>query len=116
MHSLRVIQASRQDGRRTRQTKMIKYSLMTSTSITIVHIDRSLLCAKKAITKYTRTFELYYAVSFAEAYISDAVNDVMPSQNLHKQLRSSSIRYVKIGPLMTNNAHVLPLRKSLNEG
>lgn len=86
-----------------------------NTSAAIARTDRLLLSVTKTVLSYPGKSELNYSVVSAEARIKDIVDDVMSSRYLPGQSRSSCVRYVRFGPLMTKSGNVSPLLESLNE-
>lgn len=101
-----VIQVIRRDGQAAEQAEAINLSRTTNTSIAIVRIDHSFPSVIKVLLNYAEAFRLQYGLPFAEACINDIVDYMMPSRYLSKQSRSSYIRCIRLGPLMTKNGNV----------
>lgn len=89
-------------------------SQMKNTSTPIVRINRSLLLVMMAVLNYGEMSKVQYGISFIEACIKNIFNDMMPSQYLPKQLRSSYVRYGRFGLLMKKNGDLFPLLESRN--
>lgn len=95
---LQAIAVVRQDGERFDEAEAVKQSRMTSTTSAIVRTDRSILSVMKVVLNYTSALRLQHFVSFSDARIKNIVDDMMPSQYLPTNSRSSYIRYAWIWP------------------
>lgn len=89
---------------------------MEITSTAIVRKDHSFQSVTGTVLNYAGAFKLQYEVLLAERCNKNIAGNIMPSRYLPKQTRSFYVCYVMFGRLMTRNAGVSALVKSLYQG